>query len=119
MWRLIQFIAIFALFLIFIVFNLENSSDISLGFVSFKDVPVFLTAFFAFIAGMTLTLPFIVTFWLRARKNGGAQKGATTNGGAPKAVAPNGATNDVRPARKSEPSGHGLSSSDFKDFGID
>ena len=68
-WRLIQFIAIFAVFLLFIVFNLDNRSDISLGFTKFSDVPVFITAFFAFIVGMTLTLPSIVRLWLRTRRS--------------------------------------------------
>jgi len=82
-WRLIQFIAVFAVFLLFIVFNLDNRSDISLGFREFSDVPVFLTAFFAFISGLALAVPFAAVSWLKARRGrgqGGA-KGARSCGG--------------------------------------
>ena len=65
-WRLVQFIIVFAIFLVFIILNLGNNCDISFGFTKFSDVPVFLTAFFSFIAGMLCTLPFI--FGFRSRK---------------------------------------------------
>jgi uncharacterized integral membrane protein len=67
-WRLIQFIVVFAIFLLFIIFNVENRCDINLGFVVFKDVLVFITAFFAFIAGMLCTFPFILGSKLRKRQ---------------------------------------------------
>ena len=73
-WRLIQFIAICAVFILFIMFNLDNRSDVSLGFVEFGEVPVFLTVFFSFTAGMALTLPFIVGLWLKSRKGGSRAK---------------------------------------------
>jgi uncharacterized integral membrane protein len=65
-WRLVLFIIIFAIFLVFIMFNLGNTCDINLGFTVFRDVPVFLTAFSAFIGGMLCTLPFV--FAARRRK---------------------------------------------------
>ena len=57
MHRLISFIVIFALFLAFIVLNLEQRSDISLGFVVFRDTPVFLGVFFSFVLGMLFSIP--------------------------------------------------------------
>ena len=60
-WRLIVFIVIFAIALTFITFNLGNRCDINFGFISFKDVPVFLTAFISFFLGMLCILPFIAT----------------------------------------------------------
>jgi len=60
-WRLIVFIAIFGVFLAFITFNLENKCDISFGFKTFKEVPVFLTVFTSFVLGLLCTLPFIFT----------------------------------------------------------
>ena len=59
MRRLIIFIIIFALFLAFIVFNLnpEHRSNVSIVFYEFKDIPVFLSVFFAFILGMLFSIP--------------------------------------------------------------
>ena len=58
MKRLVAFIIIFALFLAFIIFNLDNKSDVSFGFATFRDTPVFLTAFSSFVLGMLFSLPF-------------------------------------------------------------
>jgi uncharacterized integral membrane protein len=60
--RFIEFIIVFVLFVAFIVFNLENRCDVSFGIFTLKNVPVFLTAFFALIAGMICALPFFVKF---------------------------------------------------------
>jgi uncharacterized integral membrane protein len=70
-WRLIVFIVLFLVFFLFIVFNLENKTDISFGFTRLPDIPVFVTAFFSFIAGMFCTFPFI----FRPRKKPGEAKG--------------------------------------------
>jgi uncharacterized integral membrane protein len=58
-WRLIGFVLAGAVFLCFIGFNLENRCDISLGFVTFSQVPVFLTALSAFVLGLFLALPLV------------------------------------------------------------
>jgi len=50
-----------ALFLIFVVLNLENSSDVSLGFQEFYAIPVFLIAFSAFVLGMLFAVFFVVS----------------------------------------------------------
>ena len=59
MLRLIVFILIFALFLAFIILNLENRCDISIGFTTFRDIPVFLTALFSFTFGMLFAVPLV------------------------------------------------------------
>ena len=61
MIRIIVFILIFAIFLAFIVFNLDNKCNVSLGFTSFSDIPVFLTAFFSFVLGMFFTIPLMLS----------------------------------------------------------
>jgi uncharacterized integral membrane protein len=66
-WRLIGFILLFAIFLTFIGFNLENSCDVSFGFMRIEAVPVYLTAFSAFCFGMLCAVPFL--FFLRRRKS--------------------------------------------------
>ena len=68
MWRLITFILICGIFLVLIVFNLENRSDISLVFKTYKDIPVFLTAFSSFVFGMLFAVPFVLSFGKRRNK---------------------------------------------------
>jgi len=68
-WRLVVFIVLFVIFFLFIVFNLENKTDIRFGPIEkmvIHDIPVFVTAFFSFIAGMFCTFPFL--FRSRSRK---------------------------------------------------
>ena len=67
MKRLIIFILVFASFLAFIVFNLENKSNISLGFIIFNDIPVFLIALFAFVFGLLVAIPMLFSLG-KARK---------------------------------------------------
>jgi uncharacterized integral membrane protein len=62
MGRLIGFILIFALFLTFIVLNLENKCDVSLGFRTIQELPVFITAFVSFFLGMICAAPFAFSF---------------------------------------------------------
>ena len=69
--RLIVFIVLFLVFFLFIVFNLENKTDINFGFTKLPDIPVFVTAFFSFIAGMFCTFPFL----FGRRKKAGDVKG--------------------------------------------
>ena len=67
MKRLILVILIFALFLSFIVFNLDNRCDISFGFKTFKEIPIFLSAIFSFTLGMLFAVPLIFSL-SRGRK---------------------------------------------------
>ena len=74
MIRIIVFILIFAIFLAFIVFNLDNRCNVSLGIIKFKDIPVFLTAFFSFVLGMFFTIPLILSKGRRKNKGGKNKK---------------------------------------------
>jgi len=56
MRRLIAFICFFGLFLTFIVLNLDYKCDISFGFKTITDVPVYLTVFLSLSAGMIIAL---------------------------------------------------------------
>jgi uncharacterized integral membrane protein len=70
-WRLIEFIIIFAAFVVFIALNLGNKCSISFGFFSLKEVPVFLTAFSAFILGMLCAIPFILRIKTKRKPRAG------------------------------------------------
>jgi fumarate reductase subunit C len=59
MIRLIGFFIVFALFLVFIVLNLDNKCDVNLGFITFTEAPVYITAFISLFIGMICTLPVI------------------------------------------------------------
>ena len=61
MISLVIFILVFALFLCFIIFNLGNASDVSFGFRTFHDIPVFVTALFSYALGMLFVFPLIFT----------------------------------------------------------
>lgn len=58
MFKLIFFLIGLALTITFSALNLGNVTDLSLGFVVFKQVPVFLSTLIAFLAGAVFTLPF-------------------------------------------------------------
>ncbi|MDR0441910.1 MAG: hypothetical protein LBH44_00715 [Treponema sp.] len=68
MRRFIIFIVIFAVFLAFITFNLENKGDVSIGFKTFTDVPVFITVFTSFFFGILCGVPFIYTAGRKRRE---------------------------------------------------
>jgi len=64
----IFFILVFACFLCFIIFNLGNASNVSLGFRTFTDIPVFVTALFSFALGLLFTFPLLFTVGRRRRQ---------------------------------------------------
>ena len=68
MIKLIIFILVFALFLGFIVLNLEHRSDISFGFYSFQDIPVFLSILSSFALGMLISIPLALSFGRKKKK---------------------------------------------------
>lgn len=59
-WRLIEFIIILAIELIFIMLNQHSASDVSFGFFRFYNVPVYVTAFVAFMLGILAATPFFI-----------------------------------------------------------
>jgi len=60
MIRVVVVILVFVFFLAFIILNLENKCDVSFGFTTIKDFPVFLTALSSFVLGMLVTIPMIL-----------------------------------------------------------
>ncbi|MDR1444413.1 MAG: hypothetical protein LBI94_06000 [Treponema sp.] len=81
-WRLIGFVLLGAMFLCFIGFNLENRCDISVGFYTFSQVPVFLTAFSAFVLGLFLAL--VISFRSGFRRKKKAEPAAGQDSGGKK-----------------------------------
>ena len=69
MIRLVLFIVIFAIFLAFIIFNLDNKCDIFLGFLTFREIPVFLSVFFSFLAGMLFAVLLIFSPGRKRKKS--------------------------------------------------
>ncbi|MBN1243768.1 MAG: hypothetical protein JXA15_13790 [Spirochaetales bacterium] len=59
-WKLIVFIVAVALILAFVGFNLENSADVSLIFVTFSAVPVYVTMLSSFLLGLAAAIPFAI-----------------------------------------------------------
>ncbi len=59
-WRMIIFLLILAVVVFFAGFNITNVSDISFGFYTVKDVPIFISLFVSFLVGTLVTLPFVV-----------------------------------------------------------
>lgn len=71
-WKLILFLILMTIFVVFAAFNIKNVTDISVGFTTIQDVPVFLSVFIAFLAGAFFMLPFAVRS--RKRKDKGNEK---------------------------------------------
>lgn len=59
-WRLIRFVFVLLVVVIFAAFNADNRCAVSLIFVSFKDVPVFVTMIASFCVGVFFVLPFTI-----------------------------------------------------------
>ena len=66
-WKLVFFLLALILAALFIGFNLDNRCDVSLIFHVFRDVPVFVSLLFAYVAGALGVLPFLFGF-LRSRR---------------------------------------------------
>jgi len=60
MIRVIVFILVFVFFLAFIILNLENKCDVSFGFKTIKDFPIFLSVLSSFVLGMFVTVPMML-----------------------------------------------------------
>ena len=70
MVRLVVFIIIFIVFLVFIVLNLHNTSDLSFGFVTLNDIPVFVSVLCSFMLGMLFSIPLAFAIsWNRRKQN--------------------------------------------------
>jgi len=60
MIRVIVFILVFVFFLAFIVLNLNNKCDVSFGFTTIKDFPIFISVLSSFVLGMLVTIPMML-----------------------------------------------------------
>ncbi|MBN1686142.1 MAG: hypothetical protein JW852_05780 [Spirochaetales bacterium] len=58
-WKMIFFLVVLAFVVFFAGFNITNVSDISFGFYTIVDVPIFISLFIAFIAGAVIMIPFV------------------------------------------------------------
>ena len=67
-WRLIGIIAVLALLLGFIGLNLENTSNLHLGFKEFDNVPVYITVFASFLLGLAFSIPFFISKMIKKHK---------------------------------------------------
>jgi len=81
MKRLIVFIVVFAFFLAFIVLNLDHRCDISLGFMTFKEIPVFLSSLFSFVLGMLFAVPLIFSLGKRKKKKSESDEDGVSSSG--------------------------------------
>lgn len=59
-WKLIFYLIVVGLILVFVGLNLGNTTDISLGFMTFEGVPVFMGLFVAFFLGVAVSIPVAV-----------------------------------------------------------
>jgi hypothetical protein len=66
--RLIGIIVFIAILIAFIGFNVHNVSDISLGVVTFSQVPIYLVILISFGLGLLAALPSVLSAWRYARR---------------------------------------------------
>jgi uncharacterized integral membrane protein len=78
-WRLVTFVVILGVVVIFSAFNTTNTSDISFGFFVAKDVPIFLSLFFAFAVGVIIMVPFLIGTAKSKRGRRGTKEPGTPN----------------------------------------
>ena len=58
-FRMVLFVIFIFLYALFAALNLSNATDINFGFISFSNVPIFLSVTVAFAAGAIFMLPFM------------------------------------------------------------
>ena len=59
-WRLIKLVLILLFAIVFAAVNIDNRCGVSLVFVTFQNVPVFVTMFVSFCVGILFVLPFTI-----------------------------------------------------------
>jgi uncharacterized integral membrane protein len=73
-WKLVLWLILLALVLAFVGFNIENTSDISFGFYTLSDIPIFVSLFGAFVLGVLISVPVTVRHASRRRTKRSKQK---------------------------------------------
>jgi len=74
-WRLIFVVILMGIVIAFIGFNLDNRADVSFGFHEYEAVPIFISLFVAFFAGIIVMLPFTLGFRRRRKEKVKKAKG--------------------------------------------
>ena len=59
-WKLVFYLVLLGLVLAFVWLNIGNTTDISFGFTSIEDVPIFMSLFVSFFIGVAVALPIAV-----------------------------------------------------------
>ena len=59
-WKLVFYLILLGLVLAFVWLNIGNTTDISFGFASIEDVPIFMSLFVSFFIGVAVALPIAV-----------------------------------------------------------
>ncbi len=67
-WRLVVFILILGFVVLFAGANITNASDISFGFYTVEDVPIFISLFFAYVVGVLTMVPFTIRTMRRKKR---------------------------------------------------
>ncbi len=67
-WRLLIFFIFLGLVIAFVGINIDNRADISFGFYTFTEVPVYISLSIAFFSGVIVMVPFTFGF-LRRKKD--------------------------------------------------
>ncbi len=73
-WKLLVYLIVLSVVVLFAGVNIRNVSDVSLGFRTFEDIPIFVSLFAAFFLGVLVTLPFTYVKYLRKRAKFPKQK---------------------------------------------
>lgn len=99
-WKLVSFLAALILAAFFIGFNLENRCDVSFVFYTFRDIPIFVSLLFAFVAGAIAVIPFFVG--ARIRRSSKAASAKKDEGKPDRGASPSGRKSSVRVRESSE-----------------
>ena len=67
-WRMAFFLIILALVVFFAGFNITNVSDISFGFYTIENVPIFISLFISFLVGTLVMIPFVAKSKVKSKK---------------------------------------------------
>lgn len=67
-WKLIGFLVLMTILVLFAAFNLSNVSDISFGFFTLHDIPVFFSLYIAFLLGSLFTFAAVLSKRKRSQR---------------------------------------------------
>ncbi len=97
-WRFLVFLVVLALVVAFAGLNVAHRADVSFGFYTFEDVPVFLSVAVAYLLGALTILPFTLSKSYRKRRKLSKQKSEQEKKALAKAAQSGHAAQSVHPA---------------------